>query len=351
MSIIPPCYPLGTMASPEPLKPAYLIVGSDRPKVRHAVQRLRQRVIRDSGSDLNVLVFEVDPARTSEALQEVLDATSTPSLALGTRLILVLRADKLRAPQRKLLAAYLADPMPDTCIAFEAEKLGKDDALLKAVTTAGAVLRYDLPKKWEMARWVTSRAKEHRVRMSLHVAEHLLARCGSDPSRSEQIERELEKLFVYCRGEEPTEADVDAVCTPDDDTVIFNLMDALGHQDRGRCFAMLEALYASGNSRNDANGVLYSLKRRIEQLDAALQLPHADKYTAAKQLGVQPFAAEKLLAQREHFDRRRIGRANRALAEAEAGLRGRAPVTLQSVGGVNDADRLVVELALARMLA
>jgi DNA polymerase-3 subunit delta len=339
------------MASPEPLQPAYLIVGSDRPKVRHAVQRLRQRVIRDSGSDLNVHLFEVDPARGAEAVQEILDATSAPSLALGLRLILVLRADKLRAPQRKQLAACLDDPMPDTCIAFEAEKLGKDDALLKSVTKAGTVLRYDLPKKWEMAGWVVGRAKDNRMHMSRRVADHLLARCGSDPSRSEQIERELEKLAVYCHGAEPTEADVDAVCTPDDDTMVFDLLDALGHRDRGRCFALLEALYASGSSRDDANGVLYSLKRRIEQLDAALQLPHADKFTAAKQLGVKPYPAQKLLEQRERFDRRRIGRAYRALAEAEAGLRGRAPVTLESSGGVNDADRLVVELALARMLA
>ncbi len=346
------------MASPEPLQPAYLIVGTDRPKVRYAVQRLRQRVIRDSGSDLNVLVIEVDPARTAESLQEVLDATSAPSLALGTRLLLVLKADKFRAPQRKLLAAYLDDPMPDTCIAFEAEKLGKDDALLKAVAKAGAktgakagaktgaVLRFDLPKKWEMAGWVVGRAKENGMHMSRRVAEHLLARCGADPSRAEQIERELEKLAVYCRGEEPTPADVDAICTPDDDTAIFDLMDAVGHRDRGRSFVLL----ASGNSRNDANGVLYSLKRHIEQVDAALQLPHADQSTAARQLGVHPFTAKKLLAQRERFDRRRIGRAYRALAEAEAGLRGRSPVTLESIGGVSDADRLVVELALARML-
>lgn len=338
------------MVSPEPLLPAYVIVGTDRPKVRYAVQRLRQRVIRDSGSDLNVLAFEVDPARTAESLQEVLDATSAPSLALGTRLLLVLKADKFRAPQRKQLATYLDDPMPDTCIAFEAEKLGKDDALLKAVARAGAVLRFDLPKKWEMALWVSGRAKENGMHMSRHVAEHLLARCGAEPSRAEQIERELEKLAVYCRGEEPTPADVDAICTPDDDTAIFDLMDAVGHRDRGRSFVLLEALYASGNSRNDADGVLYGLKRHIEHLDAALQLPHADQSTAAKQLGVHPFTAKKLLAQRERFDRRRIGRAYRALAEAEAGLRGRAPVTLESIGGVNDADRLVVELALARML-
>ena len=143
---------------------------------------------------------------------------------------------------------------------------------------------------------------------------------------------------------------MDAICTPDDDAVIFDLMDAVGLRRRPHSFELLEALFASGNPRNDANGVLYSLKRHIEKIDAASQLPHADQTTAAKQLGVHPFTAKKLLEQREHFDRRRLGRAYRALAEAEAGLRGRAPVTLESVGGVNDGDRLVVELALARLL-
>ena len=68
-------------------------------------------------------------------------------------------------------------------------------------------------------------------------------------------------------------------------------------------------------------------------------------------LKVPPWKVEKVMAQARNFDRRRLGRAYRALAEAEAGLRGRAPITLESIGGVNDADRLVVELALARMLA
>ena len=65
---------------------------------------------------------------------------------------------------------------------------------------------------------------------------------------------------------------------------------------------------------------------------------------------MHPFTAKKLLEQREHFDGRRLGRAYRALAEAEAGLRGRVLVTLESVGGVNDGDRLVVELALVMLL-
>lgn len=334
------------MAAP-PLLPAYLIVGNDRPKVRRAIKRLRQRVIDESGSDLNVLILDAE----QQPVEALLDAAASPGLTLGTRLLLVLNAHKWKVKARQQVVAYLQDPMPETCVAVEAETIAASDALFKAVKKLGGVLEYDLPKKYEMAGWLGKLARGHGLHLSGAVARHLLDRCGADPGHAERLEREVEKLAAYC-GEVPaSEADVDAICTPDDDARIFDLMDAVGHRERTRSFELLEAIYASGDSRNDANGVLYSLKRHIEKLDAASQLPHADHSTAAKQLGVHPFTARKLLEQREQFDRRRLGRAYRALAEAEAGLRGRPPVILESIGGVNDGDRLAVELALARLLA
>ena len=339
------------MSDPDPLKPVYLIVGNDRPKVRRAVQKLRRRVIAESGSDINVASFEVEKLTTAATLRALIEAADSPGFALGTRLLLVFNAHQFTVKERKELLVYIHDPMPGTTLALEAEKWPKDDALYKTVSKAGGFLRYDLPKKYEMAGWVRERAAAKRLPMSAAVARHLLDVCGEDPQHSERLESEIEKLALYCHGSEATEADVDAICTPDDQAVIFDLMDAVGHRDRATSFQLLEALYASGNARNDANGVLYSLKRHVEQLDAASQLQHSDQTTAAKQLKVHPFTAKKLLEQRERFDRRRLGRAYRALAEAEAGLRGRAPVTLESIGGVNDGDRLVVELALARLLA
>lgn len=302
-------------------------------------------MIDEAGSDINIVIVDAE----HEPVEVLLEAASSPGLTLGTRLLLVLNGHKWKAKARQQIVAYLNDPMPETCLAIEGETFAASDPLRKAIGEPGALV-FDLPKKYEMAGWVKGRAKSRRLPMSTTVAKHLLDRCGNDPGHAERLEREVEKLAVYCRGEAATEADVDAVCTPDDDARIFDLSDAVGRRERSRSFELLEAIYASGGTRNDANGVLYSLKRHIGLLDQAAQLPHADASTAAKQLKVHPYTAKKLLEQREHYDRSRLGCAYRALAEAEAGLRGRAPVTLESVGGVNDGERLVVELALARLL-
>jgi len=335
------------MSPTDHLDPAYLIVGTDRPKVRRAVGRLRARVIAESGSDLGITVFDAE----LHSADEVVEAASTPAFTLGTRLLLVLNADKWKAKDRKALAAYLDDPMPDTCLAVEGQKFAADDVLRKTIHKRGGILSYDLPKKFEMAGWVRERARAHGLPLRTPVAKHLLELCGEDPKHAERLEREIEKLALYCRGADATEEDVDAVCTPDDEARIFDLMDAVGHRDRTRSFALLEVIFADGDPRDDANGVLFSLKRHVALLESASQLGQTDQSSAAKQLGVHPFTARKLLEQRKHYDRRRIGKAQRALAVAETGMRGRAPATLETAGGVNHSDRLVLELALARLLS
>ena len=135
------------MSPTDHLDPAYLIVGTDRPKVRRAVGRLRARVIAESGSDLGITVFDAE----LHSADEVVEAASTPAFTLGTRLLLVLNADKWKAKDRKALAAYLDDPMPDTCLAVEGQKFAADDVLRKTIHKCGGILSYDLPKKFEMA--------------------------------------------------------------------------------------------------------------------------------------------------------------------------------------------------------
>ncbi len=345
------------MSDPSPLEPAYLILGSDRPKVRRAVTRLRQRVIGESGSDLNISIFDVESGRPEEVLQAVLDACEMPGFALGTRLLLVQNAHRLQAKQRRRLSACAADLLPGTCLAVEAPKLAKDDPLYKAIARVGMVLCYDLPRKYEMATWVQGRARARRLPLSAPVAKHLLNVCGDDPQHAERLDREIEKLALYCRGEAATVQDVDEVCTPDDEARIFDLLDAVGHRDRARAFRLLETIFASGDPGDDVGRVLYMLLRHVRLIDAAVRLEHTDAQQAARELSdaiggsVHVFTARKVLEQRSRYDRNRLDCALKALAAAEVGMRGRAPATLESGSGVNHSDRLVLELALGQILA
>ncbi len=98
--------------------------------------------------------------------------------------------------------------------------------------------------------------------------------------------------------------------------------------------------------------MLYALRRHIGVLEPRPPASrHTDQATAARQLGVAAVHGQaSCWSSASGYDPHRLGRAYRALAVAETGLRGRAPATLETAAGVNHSDRLVVELALARLL-
>ena len=319
------------MAKQEHLDPIYLICGGDRPKVRVAVARLKQRVLEESGSDLNINVFN----GTSDRVTAVIDAANTAGFSFGTRLLVVMQADKWPAADRAAMLEYLKDPAPETCIALVGENFTKTERLTKELEKQGKVLRYEVPKRYELPDWVRSRAKARGLHLLAPETRHLIATVGDHP---DTLETELEKLAAYTRGGEVTTADIDAVCSPTTEARIFELTDAVGHRDMRRAFHCLETLYAAGDKALD---VFYPLLRHVRQLAAVADLPQGTPAPeVAKLIGAHPFTAKRLVEQQANFDRHTLGRAVIALADAEAGMKGKAQVE----------PELVLEMALAQLI-
>ncbi len=121
------------------LKPAYLIAGSDRPKVDRTVARLRAR-------------FDVDAVEVLRAA----DTTGDDAVAAcnvmglfgaGTRLVVVEGVEEWKAPEAKAIAAYLKAPAPGTTLALVGAELKKDSPLAKAVAAKGELLIWDVVLK------------------------------------------------------------------------------------------------------------------------------------------------------------------------------------------------------------
>jgi DNA polymerase-3 subunit delta len=320
------------MAETKSLEPLYLIAGSDTPKVRRAVARLRKRVYDETASDLNIFVYDGRAARAATVLEEA----QTQTFALGTRLLLVFDADRWPAADRDKLADYLSDATPDTCVALVGESFKKSERLTKLAEKRKAVLRYDLPKRYQLPEWVRERAQARHLRIGRAEAQHLVDWAGADP---DVLESEIEKLALYAGGEHVMVDDIEAVCVQSLEASIFQLMDAVGRRDARGAFRALEVLYSRGE---DQIGVFYMLLRHIRQLRALSDLPSGTPGTeVARILGVAPFRAQKLVDQRGNFDRRDLGRALVALADAEGQMKGKAPYE----------PKLALEMALGRLIS
>ena len=327
------------MTEPSDLKPAYLICGNDQPKVRRSVARLRKRVYEETGSDLNLSLFDA----RSQSVADVLRAADTATFTFGTRLLLVAGADSWKAADRDRVAQYLSDPVPGVCIALVGETFRKTERLTKLLEKDGQVLRFEVTKKQsDVTEWVRGRAKSRGARIGASEARYLVSQVGAESL--DALDNELAKLAAYTLGRPIVEADIDAVCTPTIDARIYQLTDAVGRRDAPGAFGVLEELFAgSGKSAGEvARSTLYSLVRYIGQLSTVMDLPREmPSSEVAATLGIKPYTAQKLLEQRSRFERHALDRALAALADAQAAM----------VGGSELDAEFSLELALGKVLA
>src|SRR5262249_56238256 len=63
------------------------------------------------------------------------------------RLVVVEQVEAWKAAETEPVLEYLKAPSPETVLALVGEGIRKDSALTKAVTKAGELLVYDLPKR------------------------------------------------------------------------------------------------------------------------------------------------------------------------------------------------------------
>ena len=209
------------MAEASSLRPVYLICGSDRPKVRRAVDRLRRRVVAEAGSDLNVTSVrrgrsgraQTAQSRRAEVLAAALATLQTPSFIPGLRLVLVTNGHRWLAKDRQALVAYLDDPMPDTVARRRGRHVrqGRRPVQGRRRSTARCCAS-TCRSAHELPAWVRDRATRRAGLAPRRPPRRgtCSRSSGEDPER---LERELDKLAAYCRGQEATVEAIDAVCS------------------------------------------------------------------------------------------------------------------------------------------
>lgn len=212
------------------LKPVYLIVGSDRPKVDHAVERLRRH-------------FDPESVERASALDipgaDVPALCNAGSLFGGRRLVLVQHVDGVRkdgrlsggwkAAELEKVVGYLASPAPDTVLALVAEELKDDSAIAKAVAKSGQVLRYDVPKKQgQLEKWVVDRFRAAGVRAEPEAAKALVQIAGDD---LHVLASEIDKIAIWAAGEPVGEQEVEELAAPAGELPVYKATDAWGRRD------------------------------------------------------------------------------------------------------------------------
>src|SRR5687767_12568402 len=134
-----------------PLLPAYLLTGGDRPKVRLALRRLRGRFGAES--------IELLAAESAGGAEAVAACNALGLFAgAGGRLVVVEGVESWKDADADAVAAYLAEPVDGAVLALVAEEpLPKGSKLPDVVAKVGQVLAYEAPRPRDLPGWVRAR--------------------------------------------------------------------------------------------------------------------------------------------------------------------------------------------------
>jgi DNA polymerase-3 subunit delta len=296
------------------LKPAYLIGGSDRPKVDRAVARLRARFDADA--------VELHDVAATTGENAVAACNAMGLFGAGTRLIVVEGVEAWKAADVKAVAAYLKSPAPGTTLALVAGELRKDAPLTKAIAGPGEVLLWDVAQR-AVPRWIADQFKLHGTTAEPEACRLLADLVGDDLY---ELAGEVEKLATWSDGQALTEADVEQLVAPRASSPPWNLTDAWGARDVGGVLRAAERMLdRTGDpvSRTIPR-IVGSLTKHVRNARAAqlLEEEGLSSQEAAARLGLKPFPAQKLYAQVRNFSAGELADAVIRLAELDHALKG-----------------------------
>jgi DNA polymerase-3 subunit delta len=321
---------LGVVATE--LKPAYLLTGSDRPKIARALRRLRERIGDDATEHLN--------ARDATA-GEVIASCNSMGLFGGERLVIVEEPERWKAADVKEITGYLAAPAPSTVLALVAEEIKTDSPLAKAVAKNGQVLAYEVPKR-KLPEWVAEQFGRYGAKADPDACRALVEIVGDD---LDELSSEVDKLATWAGGERVTVRDVEQMAAGRAETAIFSLTDAWGRRDVAGVLSSADAIME--RSHRPRSGELMrmvgSMVNHVGRVRRCQRL--ADEGVrpkdAAGRLKMHPFAAEKAFAQAANFSAEELGYAIIRLSELDAASKGgsRLPVDLELERALVDITR------------
>lgn len=298
------------------LDPVYILYGPrDARELTHVqflfnrtVSALRQRFTGDPAAKFNQDLFNGNETD----MQSVLGAARTVPMFGEYRLTILVDQPELDEKGLQALVDYIKDPMPTTVlmVVFAAGKLSRK--IHNACKPAGCLYKAEKLKERDLARWIDTCFRQHGLETAPGVARTVAEYTGAD---LRAIEDTVEKLVIYTAGRSPVQNDdVEQCVLVVRQSDIFELMDSIGERNAGKALSILHRLSTQRTESLFINAMLSRQIRNLIQIRCqGRRLPPREQL--ARDLGVHPFVAGKLMSQARNFSMNDLERALAASAE------------------------------------
>lgn len=218
--------------------PVYLFYGEEDFLIEEAAESVIEAALTEGERGFNLEILygaEADPRDV------VSHASSFPMMA-ERRVVVLREADKIS--QGEILASYIENPSPTTCLILTCTKPDMRRKPFVTVKKGGMAIEFKPMWENQVVSWVGARAKKSKRSLNSDAASLLVAYAGTS---LRELNNELEKLYIYV-GEKSsiTTDDVSAVVGLSKEFTVFDLQWAIAGKDPGKATHILERMLQAG---------------------------------------------------------------------------------------------------------
>lgn len=240
--------------------------------------------------------------------------------------LVVVRAPKLLAGSRAILAEYLQSPSKTTTLVLFSDEKKPDakDVLARAAAAAGAVCLFGPMGEDEARRLLREAARQAGKELSEEAADALISEAGTQWS---VLRQELEKILLYCAQEKAVDLAAVAACLGYQKAVDpFALTRLIQTRDPKTCLLHLRRMFKDGKPDDQAFRALNQISASVlKQLRAKrLQKSGAPQEQIYRSLRLHPYWDKDYLAGLAKFQEGRLKKDLRRCVETEASLKSKA---------------------------
>ncbi|PIV19862.1 MAG: DNA polymerase III subunit delta [Deltaproteobacteria bacterium CG03_land_8_20_14_0_80_45_14] len=287
--------------------PVYFLYGPEDYLIEEEIQKLLNQTLSQKERGFNFHVFNSEEHNS----QEIIQTAQTLPMFSQYRFVLISEADHMDEEKVEALMEYIQKPSPSTCLVLYGQTIGPWRAYRKEIEKVGKVTEHPRLRGKALASWVRKRMQKKGKPLSEDAEEYLIEIVGD---HLYDIDNALEKVFLSVGEKRRIElSDVEEITTDVKISTVFDLTDAIGHQNLEKALGILEKAMESGAisfkkeqdpSKMDPVPLLLSMMAKqywsmlvIKEMSAH----HREVGELVKELGTSPWNIKKLVDQGKNF--------------------------------------------------
>ncbi len=233
------------------------------------------------------------------------------------------------------LSDYLEKIPPYTCLIFVETEIDKRVKVVNTIKKCGLIVEMDYQKPADLVKWVLKVFKNYNKNIDQMAASYIVE--NSEYSMTELL-NEIDKIVNFVGSKtEVSMTDIEAVCNKTIKSRIFDLTDAISEGNNSKALSLLNDMAAL---KEPMQKVMFMIIRQIRMVYRIklLRKQGIREDAAAKQMGLTPFVASKVMSLSRNLDLSVLENAMYYSLELDESIK---------TGKIS--DRIAIELLIASM--